>query len=247
MNQSKSKVISKLALERLFKKKISSKEYKSVLDILDNENENSRHNLIGSLLEYRNLLEYSKNKSISDLLIAFKYISYIHSGESILESYCKSHSKDKHIQEYLEQRLIYGNSNEVKQLEENIKREASGYSKSQFIIKVTNALDFPLHLLYNGYRYQAIEVLRKDMLNATKAQDRINAADKLLNHLNPNINQPNVNIHIGENSKSVIDTYQEALNMLAQKKLEMIDKGEDLKEVTNIEIHENIIDGEVDD
>lgn len=246
MNQSKSKVISKLALERLFGKKISSKEYKSILDILENENENSRKNLVGSLLEYKNLLEYSKNKSISDLLIALKYISYIHSGENILESYCKSHSKDKLIQEYLESKLINYNSEKTKKLEEIIKREASNYSKSQFIIKVTNTLDFPLHLLYNGYRYQAIETLRKDMLNAPKAQDRINAADKLLNHLNPNINQPSVNIHLGESSKSIIDTYQEALTMLANKKLEMIDKGTELKEVTNLNIHENIIEGEID-
>lgn len=246
MNHAKSKVISKLALERLFGKKISSKEYKGVLDILDNENENSRKNLVGSLLEYKNLLEFSKNKSISDLLIALKYVSYIHAGDTIIDSYCKAHSRDKLIQDYMEQKLIHYGSEKTKQLEEIIKREAITYSKSQFIIKVTNALDFPLHLLYNGYRYQAIEILRKNMLNAPKAQDQINAADKLLSHLNPNINQPNVNIHLGESTKSIIDTYQEALAMLATKKLEMIDKGENLKDVANLNIHENVIDGEIE-
>ena len=49
-----------------------------------------------------------------------------------------------------------------------------------------------------------------------------------------------------ESSTSQLDTYQEALAMLANKKLEMIDSGKNLKEVTNLHIHENVIEGEIE-
>ena len=243
MKRLNAKNISKLALEKLIGKKLTSIDYRRFLDILSDENENTRHNLVGTLLEYRNLLEHTKNKSLSELLMGIKYVSYIHSGENVLEAYCKSHSFYKHIQEYMLGTL---DKQEKQKLKEALEREATIYSKSQFILKLTNTLDFPLHLLYNGYRYQAIESLRKDMMNSPRAQDRITAADKLLTHLNPNVTQTNVNIRIGEDSKSLIDTYQEALAMLANKKLEMIDSGKNLKEVTNLHIHENVIEGEIE-
>lgn len=247
MKQTKSIVMNKKELEKLFNTKIPSKEYKNITAVLNSENYINRDNLIGSLFEYKELINHSPNKSISDLLIAFKYVSYIHSGHTVFDSYVKSHSNVKHIKKFLKKQLINPNSDEVKSLKESIKHECTLYSKSKFIIKVTNTLDFPLHLIYNGYRYQAIECLRKDMLNATRSQDRINAADKLLNHLNPTLNQTNININLGEGTKSLIDTYQEALEMLANKKLEKLDNGEDLKKVTNYNIHKNVLEGEIEE
>ena len=149
MKRLNAKNISKLALEKLIGKKLTSIDYRRFLDILADENENTRHNLVGTLLEYRNLLEHTKNKSLSELLMGIKYVSYIHSGENVLEAYCKSHSFYKHIQEYMLGTL---DKQEKQKLKEALEREATIYSKSQFILKLTNTLDFPLHLLYNGYR-----------------------------------------------------------------------------------------------
>ena len=69
MKRLNAKNISKLALEKLIGKKLTSIDYRRFLDILADENENTRHNLVGTLLEYRNLLEHTKNKSLSELLM----------------------------------------------------------------------------------------------------------------------------------------------------------------------------------
>ena len=50
MKRLNAKNISKLALEKLIGKKLTSIDYRRFLDILADENENTRHNLVGTLL-----------------------------------------------------------------------------------------------------------------------------------------------------------------------------------------------------
>ena len=91
--------------------------------------------------------------------------------------------------------------------------------------------------MFAGYGYQAIEVLHKEMKEASLAKDRIQAADRLLAHIEPKLEQMNniqVNVNTGE-SKSIVDSYKEALLDFTKQQLDLIKQDkENVKQIINV-------------
>lgn len=208
---------------------ISDEEYSNLLVLLDSEKENLDL-FLSYVVEHRQLIRSGECKSLIEFIRCIKFISYLNNGYDLLDSYINSHSDQKIVQDYF--------INKDSKIKNKLKTLSTLYSKSKLVLQIQNSMDYPLHLLFNGYRYQAIETLRKEMLHAPLPKDRITAADKLLVHLNPTLNNPNiVNINLGTQEKSTIDKYSEALDFLAKEKIKLLESNNfELDEIINVKI-----------
>lgn len=228
--------MTKLELENLTNLPITDAQYTQLNVIMQDENEHTKDLFISYIVEFKHLIQTQECKSLIDFIRALKFITYTNNGFDNFEAYIKAFSDLDNIREY----VLTSNLD----LETKIKKSATLYAKSKFILKLTSAMDYPLTLLFNGYRYQAIEQLRQEMLNANLSKDRIAAADKLLVHLAPNLEQNNniVNININqEKEKSPIQIYKEALEVFAKDKLKLIEQNPKLlNEIINMDATQNV-------
>lgn len=210
-------VLSKKYLSNLFPDiEISDKDMETIRLIFQDEDKESVREFISQIIEYRELLGSEHCKSIQHFFTAMKFVSYMNMGYDIFDSYIKSHSYSKTVQNYL-------GDKHNKQLEESIKSVSKLFSKSKLVLLIQQASDTPFHLLFAGYRLQAIDRLRKEMNSASLSKDRIQASNVLLTHLSPQLQQQNININLGSNNKiNIIDEYLQGLDVIAHKQLEII-------------------------
>ena len=223
--------LDKQHLQALFPNKVLTKEdIDDVNSVLKDESSERYNELLSLVLEHKNILDQPECPDLITYLRAVKYVGYITMGKTFQEAYLAAHSNvEKIISLHLS-----GNEKD----KEKLKQKAMLYSKSKLVMQITKALDYPLHLVYAGYRHQAIEALRREMNKAPLPRDRINAADRLLVHLAPTLEANNavqININNGEN-KSIVDSYKEALETLASRELELIHsktlKAKDVMQIT---------------
>lgn len=221
--------ISKKYLESLFPNRvIKDKEVEEVNQVFENEDPETVREFISNVIEYRDLLDSEECKSFQHFFTTIKFIHYMNSGLTTFESYIRSHSYSKVVQLYLK--------NKDKDLEQNIKTISNLFSKSKLVIKLQQFSDTPFNLLFAGYRYQAIERLRKEMNTASLSKDRIAAADKLLVHLTPQQNANPININLGDNNKiNIIDGYLDELKKIASEQLKVINTN-NMLEVINVKV-----------
>ena len=114
---------------------------------------------------------------------------------------------------------------------------ASRYRKSPTVIKILAQSEVPLYLMFQGYRYKAVEVLADRMMNAKYDRDKINAADKLLLHLKP---PEEVKIELGLDTKvnDIVTQYREAIMGMVKSQKDLIAKGGDVKAIANAPVIE---------
>ena len=213
INEVNNQTLSSDSLKLLFPKyKFSDDEIDKVNSLLRDETDEQYTNFLGLLVEHKHILEDMNTPDIKEYIQALKFVTYMNAGYNAADSYLKAKAINR---EDLEASMsgTYNSKHEIQRL-------AMNYAKTKLVIRLQASLDFPLHLLFVGYKYQAIEQLRKEMLNATYSKDRIAAADKLLVHLQPTLNQTNINMNImgDKASKNLIDSYQEALFKFAGQK-----------------------------
>lgn len=114
---------------------------------------------------------------------------------------------------------------------------ATLYRKSKLVVKILAESEVPLYLMFQGYRYKAVQVLADKMMTAKYDRDRINAADKLLLHLKPP-EDIKIDLDIGLKTETVVDQYKNAMRMMVEKQKELIKQGGDLKSITNAKIYD---------
>lgn len=212
---------------------VTDSEVNKVNELLKDESDESLELIFSHLVEFRHLIGTDYCKNISQFIIALKYVSYLSSGCTIVDSYCKSHSFSNVVQEYtLHQQLR--NDNPYK---EEIERSANLYAKSKLVVNLLKASDYPLHLIYSGYRAKALETLYRQMNNAPLAKDKIEAAKGILSHTTTTVDQ-STNINLTNNVKveTATETYKKALEFFAEQANKMIANGLDTREIINLDV-----------
>lgn len=157
----------------------------------------------------------------------------IQAGMDRFESYCDVFWDKDSIKEYQESK--------TEKKKKKIMMGVAAYMNSSLIIRLAKAMDAPIQINYQGYKHQMIEVLRDIAVHGTSQRERVNAADKLLIHLNPNeltsLNLVNVNVDgVQGTGKTIIDSYKEAIQSLAKEKLKLMKEGYDSSEIINADI-----------
>lgn len=203
---------------------VTKEDVKEVNAVLNNETSEHFSIFLGMMCEYRDVLGAKECNNFSEYIDAIKFVGYCVGGMDIVEAYTKVKSRNRDI---LEMKL---------RGDEELGRLARMYAKSKLIVKLNAAMDYPLHLLFAGYRHQAIEVLRHEMLNAKMSRDKISAADKLLVHLAPQLETINNNVFINADQVAIspINQYKEAFELLANNKAELLEGKKSIEEIETI-------------
>ena len=224
--------LDKQYLQALFpSREISKRDVVEINKVLKDENSDRYSELLSLVLEHKDILNQKECPDLITYLRAMKYVGHITIGKSFYEAYVAAHSDIKDIQ------AMYLSDSDA--LKETLKKKAMLYSKSKLVMQITKALDYPLHLVYAGYRHQAIETLRREMNKAPLPRDRIQAADRLLAHLAPTLesttNILNVNIN-KDGEKNILETYREAMMKFVTEKKELLESNTtiDAKEIINL-------------
>lgn len=195
--------------------------------------------LCSSASQYRKYFNLDTEKVV-DFLRATKMVLNIQGGMDRFESYLDVFWDKENVQAY-EKSKSEGNK-------KRIMMAVAAYMNSKLLLKMAKALDAPIQINYQGYKHQMIEVLRDIAVNGKSQRERVNAADKLLIHLNPNqlasLNLVNINLDgIQGSNKSIIDSYREGIEALAKEKLKLIKQGVDSNDVINAEILSEVKNG----
>ena len=225
-----SQYLPKNYLDNIFGKElIGESDVKKINSLLE-ENSTERYSqFLATAIEHKDLIRLGYCSDIITYLRALKFVSYHTAGCSHEEAYRKSHLDNREVVE-----LALSKSPTDK---EELRRQALLFAKSKIVAKLQEQLDIPYYLMFAGYGYQAIEVLHKEMREASLAKDRIQAADRLLAHIEPKLEQMNniqVNVNTGE-SKSIVDSYKEALLDFTKQQLDLIKQDkENVKQIINV-------------
>ena len=205
-----------------------SKQDTADINAIMKDNEERYNELLSLVLEHKHILKDPSCPDLISYVRAMKYVGYLTMGKNFYDAYVASHSDVKDVQG-----LIMNGKREV------IENRAKLFGKSKLVLKITQALDAPLCWLYAGFRHQAIDRLREEMNKAPLPRDRIQAADRLLAHLAPQLEQvtniTNVNVE-GNVTTNVVDAYQDALSLFASEKLKLLDKAR--KEGVTVDVNE---------
>lgn len=185
---------------------------------------------IALCVQHRDILSDPDCPDFISYVEAMKFISYLNVGKRFDEAYALTKSQtDEEIREMM--------LSELPSVKDKLKHKASLYSRSKLVVKLKKMLDIPYNLMFANFGYQAIEVLHKEMTEAHLAKDRIQAADRLLAHIEPKLEQMNniqVNVNTGE-SKSIVDSYKEALLDFTKQQLDLIKQDkENVKQIINV-------------
>lgn len=215
-----------------------SKQDTADINAIMKDNEERYNELLSLVLEHKHILKDPSCPDLISYVRAMKYVGYLTMGKNFYDAYVASHSDVKDVQG-----LIMNGKREV------IETRAKLFGKSKLVLKITQALDAPLCWLYAGFRHQAIDRLREEMNKAPLPRDRIQAADRLLAHLAPTLEQTtnilNVNVNTGTDQKNILETYKEAMMKFVEEKKTLLESanknGEviDVKEVINLGVKNN--------
>ena len=213
-----------------------SKQDTADINAIMKDNEERYNELLSLVLEHKHILKDPSCPDLISYVRAMKYVGYLTMGKNFYDAYVASHSDVKDVQG-----LIMNGKREV------IENRAKLFGKSKLVLKITQALDAPLCWLYAGFRHQAIDRLREEMNKAPLPRDRIQAADRLLAHLAPTLEQTtnilNVNVNTGTDQKNILETYKEAMMKFVEEKKTLLESanknGEviDVKEVINLGVN----------
>ena len=181
--------------------------------------------LVGSfkenLLSYVGVMKDGKYK-IEDYVAAVKYVSYKLLGSSDIDAYAITFP-DRY------QRLM------DEGLDRNgISPYAAAYKKNKLVNAIMEQTLVPSHVLNAPLYQQALNELAQIMMYGKSEMARVNAATSILSNTKaPEVSK--IQLDIGVQS-SVIDDYEQAMNAMVQKQLELIQAGGDLKAIANASI-----------
>lgn len=190
---------------------------------------------IDTLITYQNALAGDR-VNLEDYINAVRFCSFLEvTNGNATEAYIKTFNYRGFVKDRVE---APKNSDAYKQLAS----AATRYRKSPLVVNIMTQAEVPLWLMFQGYRYQAVNVLVKEMNNAPLPKDRINAADRLLFHLKPPENIK-VELEVGLKQDNIVDQYEAMLGNMVKEQKKLIESGSSLNNIANIKA--SFIDAEV--
>lgn len=195
-----------------------------------------------SLIEYRKVMD-RRSGSISDYINAVKFVAYLESGYTDIDAYRSAFAHRDLVKKSMGKK-----STEPEYT--NVLTSANRFKRSPMVVDIMTLSDVPMSIIHQGYRNEAVGVLRDEMFNARLPKDRIDAADKLLKNT-PQAERTMSQIDIGfsEDAQSQIDKTNVQLHDIAMNQKKLFEQGLSIGEIQKIHMkkEEKAIDVEVDD
>lgn len=185
-----------------------------------------------NLLSYTHVLQQGKFKLIN-YVNAVRYVGFKVMGYSNKDAYIKTFP-DKY------QRFISEGT-----ADKDIASYMTAYNKSKLVNLIYAQTQIPVYILNAPILQQAINVQANLMLNAKSEMVRFNAANSLMLHLKPP-EVAKIELDIATTKSSTLEEYEQAMTRLVEQQMELISKGGDIKQITNVKIKPLIDDDVID-
>ena len=224
------------------KKNVITQEAVDIINQSLSEPEFQGESLLQTAVTYQKALE-GRRVGIMDYLYALKFCAYMTSMD---DNYTEAYKKTFYHREFVKERL---NAPTASTAYTELTSAASRYRKSKLVVDILTFSQTPMHLLYRGYQYKAIEVLHDTMLSAKLDRDKINAAKELLAATKAPEDM-RIELDIGVKETSLQEELNKQLAQVAMQQKALLDKGIDIKDVQRVGINldkEDVLEGEVID
>ena len=193
---------------------------------------------VKDMLTYENVM-HSTSLSMEEYVDAIRFCAYMQSNpDSVLDAYKRTFSHRESVSSRWNAQpgtKEYG----------FLTSAASRYNLSPAVTKIKTQAMVPIHLLFAGLRYQAVNVLATEMTTAQYSRDRIAAAKELLAAVKPPENIK-MEIDVGVKENNAIEQLNAQLASFASTSLVHLQAGTtDLNKLGSMKVVEDIEEVEV--
>lgn len=187
-----------------------------------------------NVLSYIGVLKEGKFK-ITDYMNAVRFVSYKMMGYTDIDAYTIT------FPERYERLIADGVPRE------DMSPYVSAYKKNALVIKIFEQTVIPINVLNNHMAQDSLNELMKIGLHGRSDMARVAALSKVLDKTDAPETKK-MQLDIGVNPGEVIGEYEEAMRAMVAQQKELIEKGGDLKAITNAKIKrpEEVIEAEID-
>lgn len=213
-----------------------------IVDIINSSQEEPEfqgESLFQTAVTYESVLKGTKH-SIKDYLNAIRFCAYLVSQN---DNYTEAYKKTFPDREFVKERL---NAPTESPKYAELTSAASRYRRSKLVVDILTVSQVPLHMMFNGWQYEAIGVLHETMHTAKLDRDKINAAKELLAATKTPDNLK-IELDVGVKENDSVQQLNDQLAIMAARQKAMLESGAaTLEEYGNMKVVEGeVIEGEV--
>ena len=190
---------------------------------------------IRTMVDYKDIMLNNRG-NMEDYINAIKFCAYLESEDNATEAYRKARANDEFVSSKV------GCDTESAEYRA-LTHVASRYRQSKLVRAILSQTDMPLYLVFQKSRYQAVQVLHDEMLNAPYSKDRISAAEKLLTHVKaPENVQIELGIGMDSESKSIQQSLNDQLMVVAARQKQLLEQGVSIADVQKLGVRSEIVE-----
>jgi len=204
--------------------------------LLDPEFDSST--FVQDMITYENVM-HSSSLNINEYINTVRFCAYLQSNpDSIIDAYKRTFSHRDFVKDRW---TAASGSKEYSELTS----AASRYRSTPGVVKVMTQAMVPMHILFAGMRYQAINVLATEMTTAHFSKDRISAAKELLAAVKPPDNIK-IDLDVGVKENSAIEQLNAQLASFASNSMVHLQAGTtNLSRLGSMKVADDVEDVEV--
>lgn len=221
------------------KKNAVTQEIVDIINASRNEPEFQGEDLLQTVSTYERVLAGRSGVSLKEYVYAVKFCAYLSTlDDNATEAYKKTFIHRDFVRERLNEPTSSPKYNELT-------KAASRYRASKLVVDILTYSQIPMHILFTGHRYSAINVLADEMYNAKFSKDRIMAAKELLAATKGPENLK-IELDVGIKENSAVQQLNDQLAAMAARQKEMLESGaSDLREYGSLRVKaDDVIDVE---
>ena len=214
------------------RKNTITQELVDVINEVGKEPEFQGESLLTVMLTHQGAMEKHR-ASMQDYIYALRFCAYLITEEdNIVNAYRRA---------FADREFVYSRAGCKSDSPEYaaLTSAASRYRKSKLVTDILTISQAPLHIMFQGERFKAMQVLADRMQNANYDKDKIAAADALLKHTAPN-EKMKIELDVGIGTNSSMQNLTDQLAIMAARQQELLSKGLSLVDVQKIGVSLNI-------
>lgn len=241
-------------VKKLFpeKKHVVTEEIADMLNEFIHNDNHDGYGLITALRDNRHFM-VNMGYSLKEYINAVRFVGFLLAGDNVADAYIKTFYFRDFVKEQVKKCKEEGINDNTGSISWNskpcriLRNAAIRFKSSKLVKELLQANILPEYIAYMGFRKEAIAVLYDRMYNSKLDRDRINAADKLLQHTAPP-KEAEVTIDVqGGEDKDRINLLESIRELVKQQKQQILN-GADIKEVQQLGLNkaaDDVIDAEV--
>ena len=215
-------------------------ELVKVINEVGKEAEFQGESLLTVMLTHQGAMEKHR-ASVQDYIYALRFCAYLITEEdNLVNAYRRA---------FADREFVYSKAGCKTDSPEYaaLTSAASRYRKSKLVVDILTISQAPLHIMFQGERFKAMQVLAEQMQVAHHSKDKIAAADALLKHTAPN-EKMKIELDVGVQQNSATENLMSQLMGIAGAQKKMLEAGAvGLGALGAMKIAADVVEGEYEE